>query len=202
MSLNRILAAIILLFTISACQMPVIVESQVTSFHAFPPDYQLAGTFYIAPLDHQEGSLEYRQYAQSISQNLGGYGLEEVNDQSQADFLMTFDYDVDEGRTVADSTPIYGRTGGTLAYPIYGVVGSRAYSRVEFTRQLTFQIAYGSRSAADNQDTVFEANVVSTGESNSFSVVSECLFNALFDEFPGESGRTLLVTVPYQDCAR
>ena len=223
MNINRLVLAILPLFAFSACSS---VNSQVTSFHDLTGNYDQA-SFYMMPLEHQEGRLEYRQYAQSISQRLRQNGYRAVNDISRADIVVIFDYAIDQGQTTSGSYPVFGQTGGGTSYhqgtitsgglygsgsssyrgstytpPSYGVVGAIPYTTTIYTRQLTIVMADRSKSTADNFHTVYEANVVSAGSSGSFSTVSECLIDALFDDFPGESGRTRSVTMSADGCRR
>ncbi len=56
------------------------------------------------------------------------------------------------------------------------------------------------KSTQDNVHKVFEGRVVSAGSSSQFAMVADCLIDALFENFPGVSGKTSRVTLYSKSC--
>ncbi len=198
---------------LSACG--TMISADVTSFHedkALVP----GKTFTVVPLQNQKNSLEFRQYAGLVEEKLKEQGYIPSNSKS-AYYSVNLRYGIDDGRKVTSSYPIYGQTGGGTTYhsgsvnsygggfgtfsgtsytaPQYGIVGSGVSSHTEFTRVLALDIF--------NQKTnkkVYEGSVKSVGSTGTFSVVSKCLIQALFQKFPGDNGKTESLTLSGDGC--
>jgi Domain of unknown function (DUF4136) len=203
---------------LSACLSSV--SSNVTRFHD-PVMISQRGSVYIEPQGEQVRSLEFLTYAQEVAQEMSALGFAAVKDRGKADFIVTFSYSVDGGREVVSSTPVYGRTGGgfeehsgtytsfdpsssgtyagtTYSSPKYGLLGMDISSRTEYLRGMRLTMY---RNAPD-MPSVFEGNVRSTGEADSFTAVSRCLIRAMFKDFPGKSGETMKVVMPMEECGK
>lgn len=202
---------------LSACG--TMVNANVTSFH--DEEALLPGkTFAVIPLQDQKNSLEFKQYAALVEDKLQEQGYVHASGKA-AYYGVNLRYGIDNGREVASSYPIYGQvSGGTTTYHSgsvnsygsygsgfgnfsgtsytpaqYGVIGSGVSSHTEYTRVLALDIF--------NQKTdkkVYEGNVKSIGSSGSFSAVSKCLIQALFQKFPGDNGKTESLTLPGNEC--
>jgi hypothetical protein len=107
------LALLVVAFALAACQQQV--KSNVTAFNDLPVN-DTGAAFFVMPLEHQEGSVEYRQYASRISSGLVQQGYRPVTNIAEAQYVVFFDYGADNGRTVSGSTPIWGQTGGGTTY--------------------------------------------------------------------------------------
>jgi hypothetical protein len=118
---------------------------------------------------------------------------------------------------VAFSYPIFGQTGassattsgvvnsygnmatysGTTTYrPSYGVVGSGVGTRTEYTRVVQLEILEKEALLNGQVKKVYEGEVVSVGSTGQLSAVMPTLLQALFQNFPGESGQSKTVTLP------
>ncbi len=145
-------------------------------------------------------------------------GFTSVADASKAEYLVSINYTVGKGRTVTGSRPIYGQTGGGRKYttgtfsgrdgyssyrgiayatPTYGVVGSAPYTRTTYAREFTLDIV-----EKKNSRRVFQGRVTSVGSNSNFATVSRCMFNAMFEGFPGENGATKKSEVDLKTCKK
>ena len=135
---------------------------------------------------------------------------------------------IDAGKTTTHvgSTPIYGQTGGGTTYqsgtgsaygsggyaygsysgtsytmPTFGVVGSRTYSYnvTTYTRNLAMDIVIRESLNTKTPKKVYEARVISKGSCGQIAQVMDEILEALFQEFPGESGRARTITIYHTD---
>lgn len=138
---------------------------------------------------------------------------------------MVIDYGVVGSRQITGSTPIYGQTGGGTTYhsgtasaygtggsaygayngysytaPTYGIVGSVPYSITLHDRFFHLKIFDAKKSTGSNLFGVYEGTVRSSGKSATFATVSECLMDALFDDFYATG--TDRITLDAQKCMR
>jgi hypothetical protein len=160
------------------------------------------------------GSLEFATYAKMISDKLGRSGYSPCDCvASNADLIVFVLYGIDNGRTVLRSAPVYGWTGGGQTYysgvvggysysgssysqPQFGVVGSQQYSQVQFTRFLQVSMADGADMRTGKVTWKYEGRVTSTGISGNVSQIVPVMIDALFQNFPGVSGKTRRVSLP------
>lgn len=221
--MKRIALFLIATFSLSGCMTTV--NSNVTRFHD-PNVLEANKTFAILPLETQDGSLEFQQYAKIVSEKLQTYGYTETSPK-KADYAVFFNYGIDNGSTVISSYPIYGSTGGGTTYhsgsvntygsyggsygtyngtsytaPTFGVVGSGTSSHTEYTRVLNLDILDAKKSNQSKIVKVFEGKVKSTGSSASFSTVSQCLIDSLFKDFPGENGKSESIALSGDTCMK
>lgn len=194
----------------------LMLQARVTSFHTLTPDNS-GGTFVVVPLDWQKGSLEFQAYEQRVISELKAIGFEPAPVE-QAKYAVFLVYSIDSGRDVAFSYPIFGQTGvssattsgvvnsygnmatysGTTTYrPTYGVVGSGVGTRTEYTRMVRLEILEKEALLNNGQvKKVYEGEVVSVGSTGQLSAVMPALLQALFQNFPSESGQSKTVTMP------
>ena len=186
------------------------IQSNVTVFHELPATVQGVSYAFIRSKEQQE-SLEHKVYEGFVRQQLNKRGFRET-EVAQAELAVFLSYEIDNGREVVSSYPIFGQTGvsssytygnlyrsyggyssysGTTTYtPTYGVVGTGTASDTVFTRRV--QLDMLQRAALDQGQTkkVYEGRVASSGASSQINVVMPYLIQALFEEFPGSSGTT------------
>jgi hypothetical protein len=193
----------------------VTVQSRVTSFHTLPTSVK-GITFSVVPFEGQQGSAEFRTYQNRIKAELAARGFV-PSPIDQAQYAVFLQYAIDDGREVSYSYPIFGQTGissaqtygtvnaygnmatysGTTTYtPTYGVVGTGSGSRTEFTRVVRLEFLDMRELAAGRIDKVYEAEVRSAGSTGQLSAVMPTLLDALFKDFPGESGKSRVVQLP------
>lgn len=171
-------------------------KSDVARFHQLPrPSGE---TFVVVPKDDaRKGSLEFAQYAGQIASYLISYGYQQTRSPSDAELIVKVDYSVDDGKTVVRSYP------GTYgfyryhAYPYYyypwpyypDYYGSEVRSYVVYNRRLTMDIETPSG------EVLFEGRVESQGRDNRLPEVMPYLIEAMFADFPGQSGVTQHVVI-------
>ncbi|WP_156461299.1 DUF4136 domain-containing protein [Devosia sp. Root436] len=203
-----ILAVAFLSVGLAACQS---VQSNVTAFHTLQPN--TPETFSVRASNIQGDSLEATTYAGLISTRLEQHGW---SASSSPDVDVRFAYAIDGGRTSISSVPIYGQTGGGTTYStgnIYGTGGFGSYSGTSYTpttygvvgvapvSHTTYQrVLSVEMTNTKTGKKIYEAKVVSSGSSGTFAEVASCLIDALFEDFPGTSGKARAVEVSMSDC--
>ena len=204
--MRRFLIIVAFLLPFTACAG--LIKSKITVFHELPEAYP--GTTYTTlPLKEQEGSLEHKTYEQLLKRELNAKGFHEVP-LDQAEVVILLLYGIDTGREMVYSIPILGQTGvsssttlgtvqsygsygtysGTTTYtPTYGIVGTAPVSQTQYTRFLKVDILDKRALAQQRIKKLYEATVVSRGRTGNLSEVLPTMMKALFEEFPGESGK-------------
>lgn len=209
------LVLIALLSLLTGCGTPSL-QGAVSRFHVLPASPQ---TFVIVPDRDQADSLEFRSYANLVRQALQARGWKEST-MPDADLAVFFQYSISQGRQIAFSYPIFGQvptgtstTTGTLSTfgntsNIYattthqttiGVVGTGVGSRTEYDRALrVLMFSLPAYRAKQSMERVYEGEIRSSGSTGDLPTVMPVLVRGLFDDFPGISGTTRRVNVPFQ----
>lgn len=194
---------LVVAFGFSACTM---VKSDISRFSSLSD--KETGSFLMVPLKKQEGSIEYRTYANTVAGKLIERGFRKVDNLSDADYVVVIDYGVGGSSEVSGSIPIYGQTGGGTTYhsgtvssygyggssygtyngssytpPTYGIVGSTPYNYTKYHRYFYLKMYDIKKSTPEKPYSVYEGTVKSSGKSANFSTVSECIINSLFKDF-------------------
>lgn len=208
----RFLCALLLAALVSACG-PRMVTSDVTRFHSLPATGQAAGqTFTILPRANQVGSLEFQTYADLVAGRLAAQGFRPMPpDAGTADYVVFVDYGVATGPVEVRSSPVYGSVGfgygygywphrfgfaGTMPFYHEPIVGYDTYSVTKYTRWVEIEMLRGPAYRDQKVEKVFEGRAVSEGAGRSLPAVMPYLVTALFNNFPGPSGRTVEVSLP------
>ena len=208
----RTIVAILCALLMSGCAM---VKSNIAVFHELP--IRAEPIKYAAlPLKEQEGSLEYKAYAQQIKDELNKKGFAEVP-INEAEVVLFFEYGIDSGKEVISSYPIIGRTGTSSSYtsgtlntygsyatysgttyntPTYGVVGTGARSDTVYSRYLRVDLLDRATLSDGKIKKVYEAQVTSAGSKGQIAAVMPTMIKALFEDFPGKSGSTRRTILP------
>jgi hypothetical protein len=215
MKLKATIFITLVILLITSCRS---IQSTVTVFHDYQ-SYKKEKTFFIAPVNQQEGSLEFKNFAVLISEELAKQGLLNVDSIEKANIVVIFGYSIDNGKENIDSLPIIGQTGvsssntygtarinGNTIYgnttttynPTYGVVGSSTYSYTTFTR--IFWINLIDKESLNNgkAELIYEGKSISSGSSNSIVEVLPYLIKMVFNEFPGKNGSVRKEVMPFQ----
>ena len=208
----RTIFTIFLALTMSGCAM---VKSNIAVFHELPVRAEPI-KYAALPLKEQEGSLEYKAYAQHIKAELNKKGFAEAP-IDEAEVVLFFDYGIDSGKEVVSSYPIIGRTGTSSSYtsgtvssyggyatysgttyntPTYGVVGTGATSGTVFSRYLRLDLIDRASLSTGKVKKVYEAQVTSAGSGGQIAAVMPTMIKALFEDFPGKSGSTRRTILP------
>jgi hypothetical protein len=108
------------LLALGACATPF--RADVARFQAMPPPQ--GQTFVVQPSGQRnQGGLEFSQYAALVSQRLAAQGYRQADSARDANFVVTLDYGVDNGREKIVTTPGFGGWGGYGGYGRYGGFG-------------------------------------------------------------------------------
>jgi hypothetical protein len=175
-------------------------------------------TFTIVPDDPRlANGLEFHQYAQRVADHLAALGYRPVDNTADATMVVHFGYGVDRGRERITSSPSFrdpffspwysypvvyrGRHGrsfiGYSAYrpwgfgwydPFFG--GSDIQSYTVYTSGINMTIDR----AADNAR-LFEGHAQAVSTSNRLPYLVPNLIEAMFTDFPGNSGETVRISV-------
>lgn len=204
----RIFFLLAFLSCVAGCAGMRPVHSDVVAFHDLDGK-PLPKTYAFGYLKGQESSLEVLTYQRVIEGELANKGMNPAPTR-EADVIVYLNYHIDGGRSVFSNVPIWGQTGTTSSYtsgtistvgststlnatttytPIYGVTGSQTVARTEYARQLILFIYRRPDLDAGNMRPVYEGTVKSSGSGSSVAAVIRQMSKALFEDFPGKSGK-------------
>ena len=175
--------------------------SDVVTFHESP--MPAGETIRVVAADPEKvPTLEFRSYANLVNEELRKIGYTPVTDENaDAEFLAEVDYSVDSGQPLVnvDNDPNryvrYHFSAGRFYDPFYfGVYDNWApevYTTPTFIRHLQLNIVTND----EDKTHVFEGRVQSSGFDDQLPEVMPYLLTAMFQNFPGESGVTKVVTI-------
>jgi len=184
------------------------VDSKTTRF--FAPQYKSTGTIsVIATTAEANNSLEFSHYKPRIEQKLASNGYTIVSNPSEAKYVALVAYGIDEGKTAIVSTPMFGQTGGgTTTFsssgrsyytmPTYGIVGSSTNSVAQYSRAIALDIVDAASIKEGQPKKILESRTKSVGSCSSFAGVFDEMLEAMFKDFPGESGKVISVELPFK----
>lgn len=208
--------ATIMLATLAACASPF--NASVQRFNAQLPAPQ-GQTFAIVADDAaMAGGLEFSQYAGFVSTKMQALGYTPAADPATADLIVRFDYGVDKGREQVRRTafrdpfwsPWYGY--GPRGYygrpyryrPGFRPIGAwnygwydpwlDGYGGYESYTVFISGISLKIDSRADGKR-LFEGRAEAASTSNRLSYLVPNLVEAMFTDFPGNSGETVRISV-------
>ncbi len=190
------------------------IASDVARFHRLPAPQ--GETFRIVPADAgKKGSLEFDAYATQVTAKMVQAGFRPADASAPATYDVRLDYMISGGKEKLASRPNigstyydpflygggFGRFGGYRGYrsyydPFYdpffhgGFNQSEVYSYTVYTRKLNLDIV-----KAGGDDKLFEGKVESVGTDNRLPEVMPYLVQAMFTNFPGNSGVTQRVRI-------
>lgn len=214
LGLIKATVATLMLAALAACAAPF--NANVQRFSQALPAPQ-GQTFAVVAEDNaMAGGLEFAQYAGLVSNKLQALGYRPADDAASADMVVRFDYGVDKGREKVV------RTGFRDPYwdPWYGYgYGPRGYySRPGYYRPYRpgsawgfgfydpwFDSGYESYTVyvsgislkIDRRDgqRLFEGRAEAASMSNRLGYLVPNLVEAMFTDFPGNSGETVRISV-------
>ena len=195
-------AVSILLLGLAACASNF--RADVSRFQSQLPAPQGQTFAVVADDPALAGGLEFSQYAALVEQRMEELGYTEASPED-ATLLVRFDYGVDNGRERIRST---GYTRDPFWSPWYGYSPyysrSRAWgygwhdpffdSSVESYTVYTSGIELKIDRAADGQR-LFEGKAQAASTSNRLQYLVPNLVEAMFTDFPGNSGETVRISV-------
>lgn len=193
----------------AACTTPF--KADVSRFESQLPAPQGQTFAVVADDPALAGGLEFSQYAQLVDQQMVQLGYTHANPET-ATLLVHFDYGVDQGRERVQSSgysrdPFYSSWYGYSPYGYYPGYRSRAWGYGWYDpwfggggRDVTSYTVYTSGidlkidRAADGTR-LFEGKAEAVSTSNRLQYLVPNLVEAMFTDFPGNSGETLRITV-------
>ena len=206
----KLAVAPLLLLAISACASNF--NSQVTRFASQLPAPQGQSFAVVADDAAMAGGLEFSQYARLVEDRMAGLGYRPAPPEA-ATLLVRFDYGVDKGRervrrnTFDDPfwSPWYGPRYGYYGYGRRGfyspasVWGYGWYDPwfdggVESYTVYTSGVSLKIDRKADGVR-LFEGKAEAASVSNRLQYLVPNLVEAMFTDFPGNSGETVRITV-------
>jgi hypothetical protein len=194
--MRAVFLGLILALVLTGCATtPPMVRSDVTAFHQWPQS--LADkSFSFSP--RQSNSLEMQTYEQLVADQLTRLGY--IRKPNGGALMVNFEPGI-QSREVKVSEPAdpwayrspFWPYRTAWDYPPYfwGPTFERSYTVQVFTRTLKLNIEQGGQR-------VFEATAVSEGNIRELSTIMPYLVAAVFQGFPGESGKTRRVELPLQ----
>ncbi|MEZ5744322.1 MAG: DUF4136 domain-containing protein [Sphingomonadaceae bacterium] len=212
----RIAVAAVLLLGLAACASPF--RADVSRFQSQLPAPQGQTFAVVADDPHLAGGLEFSQYADIVESRMAALGYTPVDDPEQANLLVRFDYGVDNGRERIRTTgtgfgapygywsPWYGYSHiGHRRIGYYGSPWSYGWydpwfdsPRVDSYTVYTSGIDIKIDRRADGAR-LFEGKAEAASRSNRLQYLVPNLVEAMFTNFPGNSGETVRITVAPED---
>ena len=191
---NVIKSSLILAFLLLLGACAGQVTSEVTRFHQ--DSQPLGETIAVVPsAASKQGSLEFASYARLVAVKLSKIGYRVVDANANPDLLAKMDYAVGPAETKIKSWPrnfVHYRFHYGYYYPYYygGFWDEpEIYSYTVYPRALDLAIV------RSNGESIFEGHVKSIGLEQNINQVMPYLVEAMFNNYPGESGVTKVVTI-------
>jgi hypothetical protein len=204
----RIVVAGLLMLALASCAAPF--NANVSRFQSQLPPPSGQSFAIVADDPSQRGGIEFGQYAQIVSDDLARVGYTRAASPAQAQLIVHFGYTIDTGHTRVQSTgfsdPFWGpwRGGGWGRWgyrPFYGP-GLWHYGWYDpwFDNQIESYTVYTSKIAMTISDAasgkhLFEGRAEAASTSNRLQYLVPNLVQAMFTNFPGNSGETVRITV-------
>lgn len=202
----KVAAAVILMMALAACSSGL--RTNVTRFQSQLPAPSGQTFAVVADDPSMAGGLEFSQYARLVEAKLSQQGYTPVANPERATLLVRFDYGVDRGRERVRSTGGFGRDPFFSPWYGYGRFGygyrpglwnygwydpwfdGGVDSYTVYTSGIDLKIdrrADGAR--------LFEGKAEAVSTSNRLQYLVPNLVEAMFTNFPGNSGETVRITV-------
>lgn len=195
--------ALALAASLAACATPF--KADVSRFAAPLPAPQGQTFAVVADDPSLAGGLEFNLYANEVAEELQRVGYNRAASAETADLIVRFDYGVDDGRERIRTTPgagfggfgPWGGFGGfgfrnNFAFGFYDpfLAGPNVRSYTVYTGEIDLKI---DRAATGER--LFEGRAESVSRSNRLQRIVPNLVDAMFTDFPGNSGETLRITI-------
>lgn len=195
------------------------VHSDVTAFHLWQAKDDFKDkTFWVLPVkDADATSLEFVTYAYYVGEWLKQYGLvKEAEATKLPDFVVWLGYGIDDGREYTFTYPVFGVTGGqttnfnalvgntrvtgtATTQPRVDVIGTRIGQATVYKRMVVIGIVERDPQHPQRSRVVYQGRAVSSGSNGEIAVVMPAIIDAVFKDFPGQSGKTKHVTTPIRN---
>ena len=195
-------SGLLLVLFLSGCAT---VDTMTTPFYT--QEYKNAGTIsVIAAVADVSYSPEFLQFKSRIEQKLAANGYSIASNPSEAEYIAFVTYGIDDGQNTVVSTPMLGQTGTTVSssggssytMPSYGVAGSSITSASQYTRAIALDIVVAASVKEGHPKKIYENRAKSVGSCRAISGVFDEMLEAMFEDFPGQSGKKRTVTVSFK----
>lgn len=190
------------LLALSGCATPF--RADVARFQQMPaPQGQSFAV--VADDPALAGGLEFSGYADLVANELARFGYARASNPASASLIVRLDYDVDNGRERIRSTGFYN---DPFFYRPYGFYGHRhfmygfhdpflfgpGYSDIDSYTVYTSDLSMKIDRAADGKR-LFEGTAKAQSSSNKLTYLVPNLVEAMFTNFPGQSGETVRISI-------
>ncbi|GGD59123.1 DUF4136 domain-containing protein [Croceicoccus mobilis] len=209
----KLIAAPLLIAGVAACATPF--QADVSRFQAQLPAPDGKTFAVVADDPALTGGLEFATYADYVEEEMAGLGYTQASPET-ADLLVRFDYGVDDGREKIFTSAFsrdpfydpwyrgyYGRRfyrSSAWGYGWYDPFFSRGPdidSVTVYTSGIDLKI---DRRATGER--LFEGKAEAVSRSNRLQYLVPNLVDAMFTDFPGNSGETLRISIAPEDRAK
>ncbi len=208
--LGMIAAPVLALVALSGCTTGF--KADVARFQQLPAP---AGQSFTVVADDARlaGGLEFAHYADLVGARLAQTGYVAASDPARADLIVRVAYDVDNGREKVRSSGFggagwgggFGGWGGGYrggwgrpwGYGFYDpwLFGAGGYNDVSSYTVYTSDLSMKIDRSADNRR-LFEGKASAQSLSNKLTYLVPNLVDAMFVNFPGQSGEAVKITLP------
>jgi len=182
-------------------------KADVSRFQAQLPAPQGQTFAVVADDPALAGGLEFSKYADYVAAEMAEQGYSRAASPETADLLVSFDYGVDNGRERVRTTgsrfgagPFFGPYGGfggfgfrrAWAFGFYDpwLAGPQVRSYTVYTSDVEVKI-----DNAATGERLFEGQAQAASRSDRLQTLVPNLVDALFTDFPGNSGEVLRITI-------
>jgi hypothetical protein len=191
------------------------IRTTTTTFYA--AEHQQRGAIIVLSSDHQtNNSLAFKHYQAKFNEKLKAQGYAIAPSIEASDYIALVSYGIDNGKSSIVSTPIVGQIGGDTRYrsgtayidgkkttysgfyytmPVYGVVGSSTRTVTTYTRAIAMDIVKTDSFKSKNPDKMYEVRAKSVGNCSVMLEVFDEMLEAMFSNFPNESGKAITIAV-------
>lgn len=180
---------ILFIFIFTGCSSVI---SDVTVFHTLPKlDTNNSLTYKFEKLKWQENNLEFDNYQSKTQDYLSKVQFIQ-NDNSNN--IVQINYGIGNGVDRQDTRPLMGVVGyNSNGVPSYGVIGVATDNSTYYKRFFYLTITDKERGRL-----IYDGRALSVGESSQLLAVIDEMLEALFQDFPGQSGKTKSVEISFK----
>jgi len=205
-------ALVLALFVVGGCTDPRFV-TDVTQFHDWP-QRETEHRFVVLARDKAKGeTLEFASYARQLVAELAKRGFRQAKNIEQSDIVVLFDYSVDAGTVESYPVPVYGyypdqyrlvhgmtRDGKPFSAHVYHSgsyepIGYTQETRTIYKRDLIIDIVAAKPWRRGKTVKRYEGRVISVGSEQQLVNIVPRMIEALFTDFPGQSGKTRTIVL-------
>ncbi len=209
----KIILMLVMVSVFSGCATKI--RTTTTTFYA--PDHQQRGAIIVVSPDYQtNNSLAFKHYQSKFNEKLKAKGYTIAQNIEASDYIALVSYGIDQGKSSIVSTPIVGQVGGGTGYrsgtiyvdgkktrysgfeytmPVYGVVGTSTRTVTRYTRAIAMDIVKTESFKQDNPEKMYEIRAKSVGNCSVMLEVFNEMLEAMFTNFPNESGKAITVAI-------